>query len=189
MIRAYDKLGTNSPQLSSVVVPANALETFTNNPTPLTESPTFTGTKTNTSVVSSNLRITTTTSAPSTGTYLSSTYIDTGAVRRVRAYIDLDVSRFDSGSGLFDSLTGQFDTLSGLFDDLTGGGNFDDTDVVTYISITNDNPAGTPTWSAYQVFQSGDFYGRAFRFKVELKSESVGVSPSISSLIAKIKYN
>jgi len=188
MIRAYDKLGTNSPQLSSVVVPANALETFTNNLS-LTDSPTFTGTKTNTSVVSSNLRITTTTSAPSSGTYLSSTYIDTAAVRRVRAYIDLAVSRFDSGSGLFDSLTGPFDTLSGLFDDLTGGGNFDDTDVVTYISITNDNPAGTPTWSSYQIFQAGDFYGRAFRFKVELKSESVGVSPSISSLIAKIKYN
>ena len=188
MIRAYDKLGTNSPQISSVVVPANSLETFTNNLS-LTDSPTFTGTKTNTSVVSSNLRITTTTSAPSSGTYLSSTYIDTAAVRRVRAYIDLDVSRFDSGSGLFDSLTGPFDTLSGLFDDLTGGGNFDDTDVVTYISITNDNPAGTPTWSEYQIFQAGDFYGRAFRFKVELKSESVGVSPSISSLIAKIKYN
>jgi len=188
MIRAYDKLGTNSPQLSSVVVPANALETFTNNLS-LTDSPTFTGTKTNTSVVSSNLRITTTTSAPSTGTYLSSTYIDTTSVRRVRAYIDLDVSRFDSGAGLFDDLAGPFDSLTGPFDDLTGGGNFDDTDVVTYISITNDNPAGTPTWSDYQIFQAGDFYGRAFRFKVELKSNSVNVSPSISSLVAKIKYN
>lgn len=188
MIRAYDKLGTNSTQLASIVVPANSLDTFTNNLS-LTESPTFSGTKTNTSVVSSNLRITTTTSAPSSGTYLSSTYIDTGAARRVRAYIDLAVSRFDNGSGLFDDLSGPFDSLTGLFDDLTGGGNFDDTDVVTYISITNDNPAGTPTWSAYQIFQAGDFYGRAFRFKVELKSNSVGVSPSISSLVAKIKYN
>lgn len=188
MIRAYDKLGTNSPQLNSIVVPANSLEVFTNNLS-LTDSPTFSGTKTNTSVVSSNLRITTTSSAPSSGTYLSSTYIDTSAVRRVRAYIDLNVSRFDSGSGLFDDLAGPFDSLTGLFDDLTGGGNFDDTDVVTYISITNDNPAGTPTWSAYQIFQAGDFYGRAFRFKVELKSNSIGVSPSISSLVAKIKYN
>ena len=187
MIRAYDKLGTNSEQLASIVVPANSLDTFTNNLS-LTDSPTFTGTKTNTSVTSSNLRITTTTSAPSSGTYLSSTYIDTGAARRVRAYIDLNVSRFNSGSGLFDDLAGPFDSLTGLFDDLTGGGNFDDTDVVTYISITNDNPAGTPTWSAYQIFQAGDFYGRAFRFKVELKSNSIGVSPSISSLVAKIKY-
>lgn len=185
MIRAYDKLGTNSQQLASVVVPANSLDTFTNNLS-LTESPTFSGTKTNCSVVSSNLRISITT--PATASYFSSTYIDTGAARKVRAYIDLDVSRYNSGSGLFDDLTGQFDSLTGLFDDLTGGGNFDDTDVVTYISITNDDPAGTPTWSSYQIFQAGDFYGRAFRFKVDLKSTSVNTSPSISSLVAKIKY-
>lgn len=188
MIRAYDKLGTNSPQLTYIIVPENSLETFTNNLT-LTEDPTFTGSKTNCSVVSSNLRITDTTSAPSSGDYLSSTYIDTGSVRRVRAVIDFDVSRFDSGSGLFDDLVGPFDSLTGPFDDLTGGGNFDDTDVVTYISITQDDPAGSPTWSDYQIFQAGDFYGRAFRFKVELKSTSIGVSPSISSLVAKIKYN
>lgn len=152
----------------------------------------FSGTKVNCYVdgASSNLRITdTTTIVPSLGTYYSSNYIDLGTSKKVRVVIELDVSRYDETGLLFDGLTGLFDELTGLFDELTGGSNFDDTNVITYISITNDDPAGTPTWSNYQIFQAGDFYGRAFRFKTELTSISPNISPSISSLVAKVKYN
>jgi hypothetical protein len=180
-------LGNASINSTSVVVPSTALETFTNNLSQ-TEHPTFGGTKTNCSVTSGELRITTTTSPPSTATYDFSTYIDTGAVRRVRSRIDINVNRFDVNAGLFDSLVGQFDSLAGLFDDLTGGSQFSDTDVLTYISITQQNPAGTPTWSPYQLFKAGDFYGRAFRFRVELKSQTSGVTPSISGLVARVQY-
>lgn len=115
--------------------------------------------------------------------------IDTGAVRRVRSRVDINVNRFNTGSLLFDGLVGPFDSLAGLFDDFTGGTQIADTDVLTYISITQDNPAVSPTWSPYQLFKAGDFYGRAFRFQVVLKSQTAGVSPSISGLTARVQYN
>lgn len=187
-IRAYDKLGNPSINSTQVVVPVAALETFTNNLTD-TESPTFPGTKSGCSVTSSQLRITNTSVAPSTATYTFTGYIDTGAVRRVRSRVDINVNRFDSTAGLFDNITGLFDSIPGLFDDFTGGTQFADTDVLTYISITQQDPAGTPTWSPYQLFKAGDFYGRAFRFQVVLNSQTVGVSPSISGLTARVQYN
>jgi hypothetical protein len=151
----------------------------------------FYGTKVNCYVddATSTLRITDTSVAPSVGTYYFSDYIDLGSPLKVRAKIDLVVTRYNSSALLFDGLTGLFDSLNGLFDDLTGGSNFDDTNVVTYVSITNDNPAGTPVWSDYKIFQASDFYGRAFRFKVELRSNSLNTTPSISSLSAKLQYN
>jgi hypothetical protein len=115
--------------------------------------------------------------------------IDTGSVRRVRSRVDINVNRFNTGSLLFDGLVGPFDSLAGLFDDFTGGSQIADTDVLTYISITQQDPAGTPTWSPYQLFKAGDFYGRAFRFRVVLKSQTAGVSPSISGLTARVQYN
>lgn len=188
MLRAYNKSAKTSAGFSSIVIPATNLETFTNNPV-ITAHPTFTGTKVNTSVTSSALRLTTFTGASSTGTYDLNGYIDTTTVRRVRSMVDLQVSRFSNAGGLFDDLVGLFDSQSGLFDSLTGFSAYEDTDVVTYISTTPDNPAGTPTWSAYQPFVAGDFYGRAFRFRVELKSYSPNVTPSITSLIARVQYN
>lgn len=187
-IRAYDKLGTPSISSTSVVVPLAALETFTNNLTD-TESPTFPGTKTDCSVTGSELRITDTSVAPSTATYTFTGYIDTGAVRRVRSRVDINVNRYDSTAGLFDNISGLFDSIPGLFDDFTGGTQFADTDVLTYISVTEQDPAGTPTWSPYQLFKAGDFYGRAFRFQIVLNSQTVGVSPSISGITARVQYN
>jgi hypothetical protein len=151
----------------------------------------FFGTKVNCYVddATSTLRITDTSVAPSVGTYYFSDYVDLGSSLKVRVTINFDVTRYNSSPLLFDGLTGLFDSLTGLFDDLTGGSSFNDTNVVTYISITNDDPAGTPVWSDYQIFQASDFYGRAFRFKVELRSESLDTTPSISSLSAKIQYN
>lgn len=187
-IRSYDKSGNASLLSTPVVVRAATLETFTNNLT-LTDSPTFSGTKTDCSVTSSQLRITATTPAIRTATYTMSNYIDTGAVRRVRSRIDLNVNRFDANAGFWDSMPDTWDSWAGLWDDWTGGTQFADTDVLTYISITEQDPAGTPTWSPYQLYKAGDFYGRAFRFQLVLKSSTVGVTPSISGLTARVQYN
>lgn len=149
----------------------------------------FSGTKVNCYVDGTSLRLTDTTTVPSVGTYYFADYIDVTTPKKVRVTIDIVVSRYDSVGLLFDGLTGLFDSLTGLFDDLTGGSNFDDTNVVTYISTTNDDPAGTPVWSDYKIFQASDFYGRAFRFKAELRSVSLNTTPSISSLAAKLQYN
>lgn len=190
MIKAYDKTGNASANYTSIVVPAAALETFTNNLTD-TESPTFPGTKTGCSVTSSSLRITTTSPAPTSATYEFTGYIDTGAVRRVRSRVDINLVRLDSNSTNWDTMFDQsilWDSWPGLWDDWSGSSGIADVDVVSYISVTEQDPAGTPTWSAWQRFKAGDFYGRAFKFKVELISTAAGVTPSITGLTARVQY-
>jgi hypothetical protein len=189
MIRAYDKTGNISENFTSVTVPSAALEAFTTTLTD-TEDPTFPGTKTGCSVVGSNLEITTVSgTAPFTATYEFSGYIDTGSVRRFRSRVDVDITRVDRSAGLWDNLPGLFDALPGLFDDFTGGSQIDDTNVVTYIATTQDDPAGTPTWSAWQELKVGDFYARAAKYKIELSSRSVNITPSITSLDAIVQHN
>jgi hypothetical protein len=189
MIRAFDKTGNASGNYTSVVIPSAALESFTNTLTQ-TEDPTFSGTKTDCSVSGSNLIITDVTgTAPFLATYEFSNYIDTGSVRRFRSRIDVANTRQDNSAGLWDDIPGLFDSLPGNFDDFTGAAQFADTNVVTYISTTDDDPAGTPTWTAYKKFRAGDYYARAARFKIELTSTSQDVTPSISQLDAIVEYN
>lgn len=180
MIRAVDKTGNSSTNYSSIIIPEAAFETYANTMS-LTDSPTFGGTKTNCAVTSSQLRITTGTSA----TYQMSAAIDTTAARRVRARLDVNTNRYDPTLGTFDALPGNFDALSGLFDNLTGGTNIADTDVLLYIAVSQD----AVTYADWQLFKGGDFYGRAFKFKIDLKSDISGVSPSISGLTARVWYN
>ena len=66
---------------------------------------------------------------------------------------------------------------------------FAGTNVTSYISTTNDDPSGSPVWSAYRLFQAGDFSGRAFRFKIELLSTADGVGPAIDQLTAHLGYD
>ncbi len=171
-------------------MPAAALETFTNNLTDV-ESPTFAGTKTGCSVTSSSLRITTTSPAPTSATYVFTGYIDTGAVRRVRSRVDINLVRLDSNSTNWDTMFPSnvlWDSWTGLWDDWSGSSGIADIDVVAYISVTQQDPAGTPTWSAYQKIIAGVYYGRAFKFKIELASSAAGVTPSITGLTARVQY-
>tara|TARA_R110001606_G_scaffold382066_1_gene543631 strand:+ start:1929 stop:4529 length:2601 start_codon:yes stop_codon:yes gene_type:complete len=190
-IKAYDKLGHNSDGYSSVVISSSDIASFSTSLSQA-EQTAFSGAKTNCSVTSSQLRITDTSSAslasPATATYEFSNYIDTGAVRIVRSRIDVKVTRFNSGAGLWDDIPGLWDTWEGSWDGWTDT-LFADHNVVMYISATNDDPAGTPTWSDYKLYKSGDFSGRAFRFKIQLISQAAGVSPSISELTARVEYN
>lgn len=189
MIKSYDKTGNISQNYASVTIPSAALETFTNTLTD-TENPTYPGTKTGCSVVSSNLVITSVSgTAPFTATYEFSGYIDTGAVRRFRSRVDVDLNRKDNSAGLWDNIPGLFDTFPGLFDDFTGGAQTDDVNVIVYISTTQDNPAGTPTWSSWQELKVGDFYARAAKYKIELYSQSTNITPEVTSLVATVQYN
>ena len=190
LIKAYDKSGNQSVNATSVVVRAEDIDVFTNTQTQVEHSA-FSGTKTGCSVDgASRLRITDPSSAPSSATYDFSNYIDTGSVRVARCLMEMDLVRInDAPTDTFDTLTGNFDALPGNFDDLTGGSSFADVNVIQYISTTDDDPAGSPTWSSYKRFKSGDFSGRAFRFRVELASTADDITPAIDELTAKVRYN
>ena len=190
LVRAYDKSGISSENYTSVVVPVANIEPLTNSLT-LTDSTAFTGTKTNTAVVGAKLRLSSYSSAPLEGEYLFSNYIQTtdSSVKRCRVYVSGTTERHDNSAGLFDDAPGLFNDAPGLFDDLGGDAQFADTDVITYVSFTQDNPASSPTWSDYTPIKIADISARAFRFKIKLTSTSNDVTPSISALTAYVEYN
>tara|TARA_R110000765_G_scaffold97508_1_gene183343 strand:+ start:3094 stop:5631 length:2538 start_codon:yes stop_codon:yes gene_type:complete len=190
LVRAYDKSQIGSIEYTSVVVPPADIEPLANSFT-LTDSTAFIGAKTNSEVVNSTLRITDYTTSPSTGEYLFSDYIETGdsTVRRCRVYVSALNSRHDATAGFFDDQSGNFDGAAGNFDDLGGNSQFADTNLTTFVSITQDDPAGTPTWSDYSPIKIADISARAFRFKVVLLSTADNITPSISELTSYVEYN
>ena len=189
-IRAYDKSGIASINYTTTIVLPADIEPFTNSVT-LTDSTGFSGAKTNVEVVSNTLRITDYTSADSEGEYLFSNYLETldNSVKRSRVYVSAVSIRNDSSAGLFDDQSGLFDSGAGLFDDLGGASQFADTDVITFVSTTQDDPAGTPTWTDYSRINVADISARAYRFKVKLVSTADNISPSITELTAYVEYN
>tara|TARA_R110001592_G_scaffold192618_2_gene439440 strand:+ start:631 stop:3186 length:2556 start_codon:yes stop_codon:yes gene_type:complete len=190
LVRAYDKSGIGSANYTSVIVPVADIQPLANTLT-LTDSPTFSGTKTDVEMVGLNLRLDDYASAPSEGEYFFSNYIETGdnTVKRCRVYASALSARHDASAGLFDDAPGKFNDAVGFFDDLGGNAQFADTDVSTFVSTTQDDPAGSPTWSAYTLIKVADISARAFRFKIKLSSTSNNVTPSISALTAYVEYN
>ena len=191
-IEPYDKSGNAGEVASVVVLPAElpqlgvAVEDV--------ENPAFAGTKTNTTVVSSELRLSSYATAPATGTYEFTGYIDTTTVRTVRISDVLTVSRHHSGATAgsvnWDDISSSFnwDQWPDNWDTWTDeSANFGDFSVVTYVSATNDDPAGSPTWGAWTV-AAGEKSGRAFKFKVILANISNKVTPAISVLKGIVEY-
>lgn len=189
-IRAYDKSGIASINYTTTIVLPADIEPFANSLT-LTDSTGFTGTKVDVEVVGANLRITDYSSAPSEGDYFFSNYIETATntVKRSRVYVSATTVRHDSSAGLFDDQGGLFDDGSGLFDDLGGSSQFADTDIVAFVSTTQDDPSGSPVWSAYSRINVADISARAYRFKIKLLSTASNISPSVTELTAYVEYN
>ena len=186
-IRSYDKGGIPSQNYTSVVVGSEYLPTYATTTTQ-SDAPAFSGTKTGVSVSSSALRLTAPVSANDSGTYEFSNYIDTTSARMVWARVKATVARVDDGTGTFDELAGDLDSLEGLFDDLGGGRQVADQNVTFEIATTTDDPSGSPTWSDWLPFRAGNFYGRAFKFRVTLTTEADDITPNITALDAVVEY-
>ncbi len=143
-----------------------------------TEHPSFSGTKTNMQVSSGVLQLT---SGSTTGTYTFTTSggacIDLKQVLRCRLTAKISSTIYDR-SNLWDSITSTWDEISGLWDgeDITGVA------VELYVRSTNDDPAGTPTWSAWRKFLIGDYEARAFQFKIEVVSNDSSKNVDIDEL-------
>ncbi len=199
-IKAVDKLGNDSVNPTEIVAiiedikGLNAVET-------ITESPTFAGTKVECAVDDTGRLVLDTAvdfddvsglfddadgdfdggggTVSTAGTYDFANVVDLGSVytSRVTAFVEFDRIEYVN---LFDDATGNFDDRQGLFD---GDPNvFDDCNVELYISTTEDDPAGTPTWTAYRQFFVGDYKARAYRFRARLTSEGGESSPAVTSL-------
>jgi hypothetical protein len=112
LIKAFDKNGNQSDDATTLVVLPAELPPLGTSQT-LTEDPTFTGSKTNLSVVSSQLEITDASGATPSGTYLFSTYLDTGSSRTVRATGEVTFERiYKAGTLLWDNIPSELGHLA-----------------------------------------------------------------------------
>lgn len=193
-IEPYDKSGNEGTVASLVVLPSELPELGTSQTD--TENPSFAGSKTNVAVATGpdpdELRLSSFDTAPSTGTYEFTGYLDTGSTRTVRVSTNLTSTRHhaNASGGLvnWDDIPNNWDTWPNNWDDWSDEDQpYGDFSTTIYVAATNDDPAGSPTWGSW-VIAAGELTGRAFKFKAELDSTNNNVSPSISVLEGIVEY-
>lgn len=207
-IRAVDTSGNRSANATSAVNQISAIETL-NAVATSTQNPAFSGTKTSCSIdtdtyannvlrlgdeilfdaVTGNFddttgnfddfRVTDTTS----GTYEFDNYVDLTQKYTSRLTADLKVLRLDFVNS-FDEALGNFDARPGDFDGDPSA--FDDINVQLFVATTDDDPSGSPTWSAWKEFVVGDYTARAYKFKADLSSSDTTSSPAVEELSVTI---
>lgn len=198
-IKAFDKQGLASINAAEVTAQIDGIEGL-NVVATSTQHPGFTGVKTDTAVADGALQLDTSIlfdsgsgnfdsalgdfdggggTIQASGEYAFDAPIDLGSIYTSRVTAQIEISRidyvntFDAAEGLFDDRPGQFDG------DVQ---TFDDTNVQFFVSITNEDPAGSPVWTPWQQFTVSDYTARAFRFKVLLTTTDPQATPAISVL-------
>jgi len=171
LIKAIDKAGNLSVNEAVISTSLLAVGNF-NAITTQTESPTFSGTKTNLTLSSGALRLT---SLASEGIYLFSSPINLGATytSRITAsitqYAEDPTELFDSGRGftLFDDATGSFDGNASAY-----------TNSHLEISTSDDNV----TYTSFRNFVVGDYTARYYKFRMRLNSLDGVSTPVVTAL-------
>ena len=199
-VRSVDKIGLASANATSNVTLIDDIKEL-NLVATSTQHPNFTGTKTDVVNVGSALILDTTNqfddvsgnfddalgsfdggagSVKSSGTYDFDTFIDVGAVYTNRITANVLSERVDYVN-LFDDASGNFDDREGQFDGDTA--TFGDVNVELQIARTKDDPSsGSPTYTAFQKFNVGDYIGRGFKFRAVLKSDDLEATPKVTQL-------
>ena len=199
LIKAVDKSGNLSANETIIATNISTIGNF-NAVATQTESPTFSGTLTNTIVSDGTLRLDSSElfdsatgnfdSAPSffdsgitsfdlysSGNYVFASPIDIGAVytSRVTASITQTSDNLDD---LFDARTGNFDDASSSFDGDTPA----NCNAHIEIALSNDNI----TYTSFRNFVVGDYTARYYKFRVVLTSFDLSSTPVISALSVSI---
>ena len=199
LIKAIDKNGNYSSNETIIATNISTIGNY-NSVATQTESPTFSGTKTNVIVSDGTLRLDSSELFDSAtgdfdsgtsffdsgvssydlyseGTYLFSTPIDIGAVytSRVTASITQTSDNLDD---LFDSRTGDFDDAQSNFDGDTPA----NCNAHIEIALSNDNI----TYTSFRNFVVGDYTARYYKFRVTLRSFDLSSTPVISGLSVSI---
>ena len=85
---------------------------------------------------------------------------------------------------LFDDAAGLFDAREGVFDGDVNA--FDNVDVIMECRFTEDDPAGTPTWSDWKQFVVSDFKARGLEFRAKLSTLDDQATPAVSELSVEL---
>jgi hypothetical protein len=199
LIKAVDKNGNFSS--NEAVISTNLLEIGDFNAVlTQTESPTFSGTKTNVYVDSGALRLDSTETFDSavgnfdsataffdagvttydlspTGSYLFASPIDIGGSYTVRVTASLTQS-VDNIDNLFDSASGNFDDGASNFD----GDSPANCNAHLEIALSADNI----TYTSFRNFVVGDYTARYFKFRLVMTSFDLASTPVVSALSVTI---
>lgn len=112
---------------------------------------------------------------PPQGVYGFAGSVDLGDIYTVRITSQIDA--------FGERITGDFFTLADVFAQADWFGVAPSQwDVTIQTRATNDNPAGSPVWSAWTPLVIGDVTGRAFQFRAVFNSYQSDVTPIVSSL-------
>ncbi len=113
------------------------------------------------------------------GTYAFAATQDLGAVYTSQLTATINVVSFDTAS-LWDS----DDLIDGI--DPVDGDAISDVNAVLFVRTTNDDPSGSPTWSAWQRFFIGQYTARAFKFKLGLVTGATNHNICVTSITVDI---
>ena len=186
LLRFIDSSGNAQSSPTSVVSDGATILAFTTAST-ITESPSFSGTKTNLMKtdanelqLSSGVLIDSVTdfdalsdfdllgAINSTGNYVFASNMDLTAVKRVRLSTSLTSNIFNALDNV-DDRTANIDTWSDFDGTQAAVGNIE-----MYYAVTDDNPAsGSASWSSYKPFTQTEEQGRGFKYKAIFTTEDV----------------
>lgn len=111
------------------------------------------------------------------GTYTFSAGLDLTTKQRVRLVSTIVGQTVDVNDKIDERSANIDDWLD--FDGTAGGGS---TDCYLEVRATDDNPAGSPTWSAWNRLDASEQYARAFQFRAQLTSTDVAFNQCVTQL-------
>jgi hypothetical protein len=194
-----DSSGNWSANAASFVLTEAHLTGFTTLAT-VTEHPGFSGVKVNTAAVDGGVQLVGATlwddlglidsegmidsagGIVTAGSYTFANRVDLGSVLTVRLFPNLKSLAFDTAD-LWDSRTNPIDDW-GFVD----GSVIEDAEVALEVRITNDDPAGAPTWGPWHALPGqADYSARAFEFRVQFTSANVTHNRKVTELSVAAK--
>ena len=193
LIRATDSSGIQS-DVSSIVALGDTVQAFSSVGV-VQAHPLFNGTHDDTVVVDSLLRLQGQNDVDSYGQIddialwdVGDGGIDTGGTYTFASGIDAGVTKRQQLTRHVKSIVVQpLDKIDSRSANIDGWSDFDGTgtangDCKVFVRHTDDDPSGTPTWSAWELLNVNEYNKRAFQFKAELSVDDPSYNIRVSEL-------
>lgn len=193
MVKAKDSSGLFSTGVAAISTKSPSLFTFSNLST-LTLDPDFSATHSGTASVDGVLKLSgasnmddwgniddvlnwdTEGGVSATGTAVFTEGIDLGSVKTVRLKASVTTATININDSI-DSRVSNIDDWENVDGD-SGG----QTDFQLFVRETDDDPAGSPTWSEWKVLALAEYSARGFQFQADLSSDDPTYNIEVSAL-------
>ena len=176
-----DSSGNSS--INAVSVITNVANTMNYNAVQtITEAAPFAGAKTNTAYDSglTALILSGGVTVVPTGTYDFASIIDLGGVyvSQVTAAVTAEGFTLNDYIGARTENVSTWPSIAGQV--------IDDVNAILQVSVTNDNPSGSPVWTDYAPFFIGQYEARAYRFRLALTSQNTANNIAVKQAVVVV---